>query len=156
MKVSVITICDRVSRDGDPDEWGPEIEAVLRTGLPDLEIARRVVPEDPYAIRAALEESADSEYVLTAGGTGIGAREVAPEVTAAYCDRLLPGIAEAIRGASMHETPLAMLIRSTAGMKGTAIIVNLPGSVQGARLSTRLLLPIMPHTPAMIRGRPAG
>lgn len=152
MRVGIITVSDSVSRDGDPDHAGVEIEAVLRAGLPEVEIERRAVSEEPHAVRGALEDSADCEFVLTTGGVGIAEHEIVPEVTEAYCDRLLPGVAEALRAASMHETPLAMLIRSVAGIKGATIIVNLPESVQHLRVAARALLPIMRHTPAMIRG----
>ncbi len=152
MRISIVTISDRVSREGEVDPWGGEIESALRVGLADVELHRRAVGEEPQAIRTALEDSAAYDYVLTAGCNGIAQHEVAPEVTAAYCDRELPGIVQALRASAMQETPLAMLMRSVAGMKGDTIIVNLPGSVHGVRVATRVLLPIMRHTPAMIRG----
>jgi molybdopterin adenylyltransferase len=154
--VTVLTISDRASRGIYEDRSGPEIEAVLRAELPRAEIRRDIVPDEPAEIEAAFRRHADADFILTNGGTGIGPRDVTPEVTAAWCERLLPGIAEALRARSLTETPMAMLSRGTAGLKGRTIIVNFPGSVKAARLGAQTLAPVMEHALEMLRGEGHG
>jgi molybdenum cofactor synthesis domain-containing protein len=150
--VTVLTISDRASRGVYEDRSGPEIEAVLRARLPEAELRREIVPDEQPAILAAFDRHAGADFILTTGGTGIGPRDVTPEATAAWCERLLPGIAEALRAASLAETPMAMLSRGTAGRKGRTIVVNFPGSVKAARLGAETLAPVMEHALAMLRG----
>jgi molybdopterin adenylyltransferase len=150
--VSVITISDRASRGEYADESGPEIETQLRDAFPGAQIRRVIVPDEAQAILAALERHADSDYILTTGGTGIGPRDITPEVTERFCDRLLPGVAEALRAVSIRETPMAMLSRGLAGVSGGTIVVNFPGSAKAARLCTRVLIPVMEHGIAMLAG----
>ncbi len=97
-----------------------------------------------------------ADWIITTGGTGIGPRDRTADVTAGYCDYLLPGIAETLRAESYKETPNAMLSRGTAGVKGNTIIVNFPGSVKGASLCTRVILPILEHALLMMRGEGHG
>jgi molybdopterin adenylyltransferase len=150
--VTVLTISDRASRGQYEDLSGPEIEAVLRARFPQAEIRREIVPDEPEQIQAAFRRHAGSDFILTTGGTGIGPRDVTPEATASWCDRQLPGIAEALRSRSLAETPMAMLSRGTAGLKGRTIIVNFPGSAKAARLGAETLAPVMEHALAMLRG----
>ncbi len=152
MTVTVLTVSDRASRGVYPDESGPEIERLVRAALPDAEVRREIVPDEPPLIRAALERHLDADFILTTGGTGLSPRDVTPETTAAFCDRLLPGIAEALRAASLAETAAAMLSRGVAGQKGNTVVVNFPGSVKAVRLCTRVLLPVMEHARRMLRG----
>jgi molybdopterin adenylyltransferase len=154
--VSVITISDRASTGAYEDLSGPEIESLIRQRFPEAEVRRAVVPDEPDRITAAFEACADSDYILTTGGTGLAPRDRTPEATEAYCDRALPGIAEILRSESYAETPFAMLSRGFAGVKGNTIIVNFPGSVKGARLCTRILLPVMEHGLQMLRGEGHG
>jgi molybdopterin adenylyltransferase len=150
--VIVLTISDRASRGIYEDRSGPQIETVLRAELPGAEIRRDIVADEPAELEAAFLRHADADFILTTGGTGIGPRDVTPEVTAAWCERELPGIAEALRARSLAETPMAMLSRGTAGLRGRTIIVNFPGSVEAARLSAQTLAPVMEHALAMLRG----
>jgi molybdenum cofactor synthesis domain-containing protein len=150
--VTVLTISDRASRGIYEDRSGPEIEAVLRSRFPDAELYRETVPDEEPAIRAAFDRHADADFILTTGGTGIGPRDVTPEATAGWCERLLPGIAEALRAASLAETPMAMLSRAIAGLKGRTLVVNFPGSVKAARLGAETLAPLMEHALAMLAG----
>ena len=154
MKVAVITISDRASRGEYEDLSGPEIERTLREGIPGVEVSRSVVPDEEPRIRAALEAAAAGgpDFILTTGGTGISPRDVTPQATRAFCDTELPGIAEALRAASLRETPSAMLSRGWAGMRGKTIVVNFPGSVKAVRLCVASLLPVMGHALKMIRG----
>ena len=156
MTVTVLTISDRASRGIYEDRSGPEIEAVLRARLPGIEIRREIVADEKAEIEAAFGRHAQVDFILTTGGTGIGPRDVTPEVTASWCDRELAGIAEALRARSLAETPMAMLSRGTAGIKGRTIVVNFPGSVKAARLSAETLAPVMEHALAMLRGEGHG
>jgi molybdenum cofactor synthesis domain-containing protein len=150
--VTVLTISDRAYRGLYEDRSGPEIEAVLRARLPGIEIRREIVADEKAEIKAAFRRHGQADFILTTGGTGIGPRDVTPEVTASWCDRELPGIAEALRSHSLAETPMAMLSRGTAGLKGRTIIVNFPGSVKAARLGAETLAAVMEHALAMLRG----
>ncbi len=152
MRVSVITISDRASRGEYEDLSGPEIESLILERFPEAEVRRDIVPDEPERITAAFDKWACSDYILTTGGTGISQRDRTPEVTEQYCERALPGIAEILRAESYAETPFAMLSRGFAGLKGSTIIVNFPGSQKAARLCTRVLLPVMQHGISMLRG----
>jgi molybdenum cofactor biosynthesis protein B len=156
VKVTVLTISDRASRGQYPDRSGPAIEEALRARFPKVEILKEIVPDEPDRIRAAFQRHSGSDFILTTGGTGVGPRDVTPEVTAAWCERELPGIAEALRARSLAETPLGMLSRGVAGLKGRTVIVNLPGSPQAARLGAETLAPVMEHLLAMLRGEGHG
>jgi molybdenum cofactor synthesis domain-containing protein len=148
----VLTISDRAARGLFEDRSGPAIEAVLRSRYPEAVLRREIVPDEDEAIREAFSRHADADFILTTGGTGIGPRDVTPEATSAWCQRLLPGIAEALRAASLLETPMAMLSRGTAGVKGRTIIVNFPGSPKAARLGAETLAPVMEHALSMLAG----
>ena len=152
MTVAVITISDRASKGEYEDLSGPEIERILRSELQEAIIERCIVPDVQEDIEAAFTKYAGKSFIITTGGTGIGPRDVTPEITASYCDRMLPGIAEVLRAQSYRETPQAMLSRGAAGIKENTIIVNFPGSIKAVRLCTRVLVPVMEHAVDMIRG----
>ena len=152
MRVAVITISDRASRGEYADLSGPEIEREVLARYPDASVSRRVVPDEPVGILAALEASADSDFILTTGGTGLSPRDVTPETTRQFCDREIPGIAEALRAQSYAETPAAMLSRAYAGVRGRCIVVNFPGSVKAVRRCMEVLGPVMEHAVRMLRG----
>jgi molybdopterin adenylyltransferase len=149
VKVSVITISDRAFRGEYEDKSGPEIERLLEEAFPGCVADRSIVPDEAEKILQAFRGSEGSDIILTTGGTGLSARDLTPETTAAYCDREIPGIAEILRAASYLETPAAMLSRGYAGMKGRTIIVNFPGSPAAVRLCVRTLIPVMEHAIAM-------
>jgi molybdopterin adenylyltransferase len=150
--VSVITISDRASRGEYPDRSGPEIVSILREAFPEVRVATEVVPDESEAIVAAFQRHLQADFILTTGGTGVSDRDVTPEATRGYCERELPGIAEALRAESYKETPAAVLSRGVAGIRGDTIIVNFPGSVKAVRLCTRVLIPVMEHALSMLRG----
>lgn len=152
MKVAVITISERAYRGAYEDRSGPAIIRLLLSAFPDASVASEVVPDAPDRITEAFRHHRDADYILTTGGTGIGPKDLTPETTAHYCDRELPGISETLRSRSYNETPNAMLSRGYAGLKGTTIIVNFPGSVKAVELCTRVLIPIMEHGIQMLRG----
>ncbi|MEA1910975.1 MAG: MogA/MoaB family molybdenum cofactor biosynthesis protein [Spirochaetota bacterium] len=152
MKVAVITISDRASKGIYKDLSGPEIESILKKGVPFCEIERTIVPDEEEDILKAMELFTGYDFILTTGGTGIGPRDVTPNVTEQYCDRELPGISETLRAESLKETNAAMLSRGYSGMKDKTIIVNFPGSVKAVRLCTRVIAPVMVHAVKMILG----
>ncbi|MBM4416625.1 MAG: MogA/MoaB family molybdenum cofactor biosynthesis protein, partial [Chloroflexi bacterium] len=117
-----------------------------------------IVADEPDAIAALLREWADVRalgLVVTAGGTGLAARDRTPEATAGVLDFRVDGIAEAMRAAGRDSTPLAMLSRALAGVRGRTLIVNLPGSERGARESLQAVLPALAHACALLQGRTA-
>jgi len=150
--VCVVTISDRASRGQYEDRSGPQIVSILREAFPGAEIRREVVPDEIQSIHEAFDRHIDADFILTTGGTGISSRDVTPEATRGYCERELPGIAEALRTESYRETPTAVLSRGVAAIRGGTIIVNFPGSVRAVRLCTRVLAPIMEHALSMLRG----
>ena len=152
MRVAVITVSDRASRREYADLSGPEIEKEVRARFPDAEVTRQVVADEPPDILAALELCAGADFILTTGGTGISPRDVTPEATMRFCQKELPGIAEALRAASLAETPSAMLSRGYAGLRGNTVVVNFPGSQKAVRLCMTVLGPVMEHTMRMLRG----
>ncbi len=152
MKVAVITISDRAFRRELEDISGLEIEKALKACFPDAVVNRTIAPDERDLILKALEAAASSDFILTTGGTGISPRDVTPEVTAGFCEKEIPGIAEALREASRAETPNAMISRGYAGLRGSCIVVNFPGSPKAARLCMQVLGPVMDHALRMLRG----
>lgn len=126
---TVITVSDRASAGVYKDEAGPAVAALLSESGFEV-VSSSVVPDERTSIERAIREGAASDValVVTAGGTGLSPRDVTPDVTADVCDRLVPGIGEAMRAASAKITPFAWLSRATAGNLGRTLVVNVPGS----------------------------
>lgn len=154
--LSVITISDRAFRGVYPDRSGPAIVRALAEAFPGAEILTRVVPDDKQALLESFQESLGRDLVLTTGGTGLGPRDFTPEVTASFCDRPAPGIAEFLRRESLQETPNAIFSRGAAGLKDRTLYINLPGSEMAALFCIGKLLPLLPHALAMVRGEGHG
>jgi molybdopterin adenylyltransferase len=154
----VITVSDRSARGERPDATGPRLAALVEAA--GHRVAHRaVVADDPDRLARLLRQLADGELlaaapdlVLTAGGTGLGPRDRTPEATQVTCDRLVPGIAEAIRAASLAVTRNAMLSRGVAGARGRTLIVNLPGSPGGAADGWAVVAPVVEHACRQLAG----
>jgi molybdopterin adenylyltransferase len=151
VKAAVLTVSDGVARGEREDRSGDLLAELLTEEGFDVE--RRVVPDEREEIAAALVALAESSrLVLTTGGTGVAPRDVTPEATAALIEREVPGIAEAIRADSIAKTPHALLSRGIAGVRGAALIVNLPGSTGGCRDGFEILRPALRHGLALLAG----
>ncbi len=156
MKAAVLTISDRASRGDYEDKTGPRLVRRLQQQGWDVERIA-ILSDDQDGIQAALIECCDAcklDLVLTAGGTGFSARDRAPEATLSVVERLAPGLAEAMRAGSLKKTPHAMLSRAVAGIRGTTLIVNLPGSPQAAIENLDFILPALPHAVKILREDP--
>ena len=156
-KAAVLTVSDRSFRGERPDAGGPLVVEILKNaGYAVTETA--IVTDEKGRIEAALGQWCDREpvgLIVTTGGTGFAPRDVTPEATLAVCDRLTPGIPEAMRYASMQVTNRAMLSRAAAGIRKGTLIVNLPGSPKAARENLEAVLPARAHGLEMLSGRPA-
>ncbi|MDY3280940.1 MogA/MoaB family molybdenum cofactor biosynthesis protein [Dysosmobacter sp.] len=154
---AVLTISDRSFRGERPDEGGPLVSRLLTDA--GFSVAHtEILPDEQADIEAALcrlADSGDFPLIVTTGGTGFAPRDVTPEATLAVCDRLAPGIPEAMRYASMQVTNRAMLSRAQAGIRRGTLIINLPGSPKAARENLEAVLPALSHGLEMLSGRPA-
>ena len=144
MRAAVLTISDGVVAGTRTDESGELLTALLQADGYDVE--RRTVSDDLDEIaRALLALAADTSLVLTTGGTGVAPRDITPEATSSVIERLVPGISEAIRADSTAKTPHGLLSRGVAGIRGTTLVVNLPGSTGGCRDGYAVLRPALDH-----------
>lgn len=156
MRVGVLTISDRSSRGERADLSGPQLaQSVEQQGWQVVQKA--IVSDEMDDIRTALTDWADGgevDLILTTGGTGFAPRDMAPEATRSVLERETPGLTEAMRAASLRITPHAMLSRAAAGIRGTTLIVNLPGSPKAAVENLAVIIPVLPHAVDLLRDDP--
>ncbi|MBI4376955.1 MAG: MogA/MoaB family molybdenum cofactor biosynthesis protein [Elusimicrobia bacterium] len=154
LAAGILTVSDRCSRGEMRDDSGPALQSLIKSK--GWSVARSgIVPDDRQAIERRLREWIDSEgiaVVLTTGGTGIGPRDLTPEVTRGLLDKELPGFGERMRLAGCEKTNLAALSRGLAGTRGRSLIINLPGNPRGAVDSLKAVLELVPHALAMLQG----
>ena len=154
MRVVILTISDSVSHGVRGDASGHALRERCQQLGWDV-VAQAVLPDEPASIRErliSLVNDGAAELILTTGGTGIGPRDSTPEATKEACQKLLPGIPEVMREYGRKKNPRAALSRAVAGIRGRVLIVNLPGSPQGAVESLDAVAELLPHALEVLRG----
>ena len=150
-----ITLSDKGSQGLREDESGPLIGRILSENGYDV-VETTMIPDDEDILKKELIRLADQRQVnliMTTGGTGFSPRDITPEATDAVCERMTPGISEAIRAYSMTKTPRAMLSRAVSGIRGTTLIINLPGSPKAVRESMEFIMSSLKHGLEILNGR---
>ena len=150
---AVVTVSDSGSRGEREDRSGPAVSQLLEK-LHFSVVARETVPDDSVKIQNVLIRLArEVRFIVTTGGTGIAARDVTPEATRAVCDRLIEGVAERMRAEGLKKTRFAALSRGVCGIRGKALILNLPGSPAGAVESLEAVAELIPHAIDLLSGK---
>lgn len=148
-RIGILTVSDRASAGVYADESGPAIRRVLEDILAGpFEAIARIVPDGVESVRAAIVSLVDEEgcdLVLTTGGTGPAPRDLTPEATHAACEKILPGFGELMRAKSLERVPTAILSRQTAGIRGSALVINLPGKPSSIRTTLLSVMPAVPY-----------
>lgn len=156
IRFGILTLSDRSSRGERADASGPALVRLIEAE--GWSVAKQsILPDDEAAISEILRNWADSaelDVILTTGGTGFSPRDVTPEATRAVIERDAPGLAEAMRAASLKITPHAMLSRVVAGIRKKTLIINLPGSPKGAVENLQVVLPVLGHAIKLLQESP--
>lgn len=156
IRFGILTLSDRSSRGERADASGPALAALIEAEGWSV-VKESLLPDEESAIREILIEWSDRgevDVILTTGGTGFSPRDITPEATRAIIEREAPGLAEAMRAASLKITPHAMLSRVLTGIRKRTLIVNLPGSPKGAVENLQVILPVIPHAVQLLRDDP--
>jgi molybdopterin adenylyltransferase len=152
IKVAILTVSDKGSRGERQDMSGPAIEKLVKKIKAKI-IDYDILPDNKVKIkRKLISLSKKADLILTTGGTGVSPSDVTPDATKEVIRYEIPGMAEAIRAASLKKTPYAMISRAVAGVRGETLIINLPGSPKAVRETLSVILPVLPHTIAKING----
>jgi molybdopterin adenylyltransferase len=156
IRIGIVTVSDRASRGVYQDLGGPAIRDCLKEILScEWEAVPRLIPDEQPVIEATLKDMCDREsccLVVTTGGTGPAKRDVTPEATEAVCDKILDGFGEQMRAVSLRVVPTAILSRQIAGIRGRALIVNLPGKPSAIRDCLLAIFPAIPYCVDLIEG----
>jgi molybdopterin adenylyltransferase len=153
MTAAVVTVSDSCARGEREDLSGPAVAQLLQK-LHFTVTAREIVPDDPSQIQNVIIRLArEVQFVVTTGGTGIAARDVTPEATTTVCERILDGMAERMRIEGARKTPFAALSRGVCGVRGRALVLNLPGSPTGAVESLEAVAALVPHAIELLSGK---
>jgi len=156
IRFGILTLSDRSARGERADTSGLALARLVQAEGWSV-TKQAILPDDESAIRATLIEWVDSgemDVILTTGGTGFSPRDVTPEATRAVIERDAPGLAEAMRAASLKITPHAMLTRIVTGIRKKTIIINLPGSPKGAVENLQVVLPVLEHAIKLLQESP--
>ncbi len=156
LKTGILTLSDRASKGIYEDRSGPAIKEVLSEWVTTaLEWEEAVIPDEQDKIAYHLKMMADETncgLICTTGGTGPAAKDVTPEATEAVCEKMLPGFGELMRQVSLKVVPTAILSRQTAGIRGSSLIINLPGNPKAIRECLEPVLPAIPDCLDLIGG----
>lgn len=150
----ILTISDKGAQGQRHDKSGEVIRGCL-SRLDSNVIKYDIIPDEQEIIAGTLAGWADDggvDVILTTGGTGLSERDVTPEATLSVIDKSVPGFAEAMRVKSLEKTPMAVLSRATAGVRGKCLIINLPGSPKAVQECLEVVLPAIPHAVEIIKG----
>jgi len=156
IRFGIITISDRSARGERPDRSGPAIIDKINQQAWQVTTSC-IIPDELEDIQEKITSWSDRnevDVILTSGGTGFSPRDVTPEATQAVIERPAPGLAEAMRSASLEITPHAMLSRATAGIRKQTLIINLPGSPKAAVGNLEVVLPVLPHAVELLQENP--
>jgi molybdopterin adenylyltransferase len=153
--VAVLTLSDKGSKGEREDTSGPLIQDMLRSINAEVKFYD-ILPDEKELIKKKLSEYSEKvDLILTTGGTGLSPRDVTPEATLEVIDRQVAGIAEAMRSEGLKKTSRAMLSRAVAGVRGTSMIINLPGSPKAVKENLQVILEVIPHAIEKIKGDPS-
>jgi molybdenum cofactor synthesis domain-containing protein len=153
IRARVVTCSDAAARGEREDRSGPAVRDLLEKNGCEVDAVVVVADTIEFIATAIVDGTeAGNQLVVTTGGTGVAPRDVTPEATMKVCDRLVPGFGELMRAASLQKTPMASLSRAQAATRGTALVVNLPGSVSGAVENLSAILHLIPHAVELLAG----
>jgi len=152
LSAAVLTISDSCARGEREDFSGPSVANFLRSRGFAIAGTQVVPDEEPAIQQAILRWTGPARLVVTTGGTGIAPRDVTPEATRAVCDRILEGVAERMRLEGSKKTPFAALSRGVCGVRGSSLVLNLPGSPSGAIDSLGSVIELLPHALQLLAG----